>query len=113
MSIRDTVQCEHILDWLKEKKNHTPGPWKVKQLDGILYVNPDRVGEYQLICKMISMHPAREANARLIAAAPYLLKALHKIFELADVEYADTDKRAIQRQTIQLEARVAIAKAEG
>ena len=57
---------------------HTPGPWKVKKLDGEIYINPSREsGEYALLAKVHGARPrpgrsedTAQANARLIAAAP-------------------------------------------
>ena len=57
---------------------HTPGPWKVITLDGHTYINPDRdSGEYALIARI--QQNGNQANARLIAAAPELLKALENL----------------------------------
>lgn len=63
---------------------HTPGPWEVGELDH----NGQRIvrGEHIEICtcwhhSVGSIEKEMEANARLIAAAPDLLEALHKLRE--------------------------------
>ena len=72
---------------------HTPGPWKVLELDGELYVNPERgkhgQDEYALIARVQHKgRPSYEANARLIAAAPALLEALKGLSEWVSDNHA-------------------------
>ena len=81
---------------------HTPGPWDVDEGD---------FGIYQLetsdqIAEVFSHHPPAEleANARLIAAAPELLGALHSVM----AEWRDGYGLNCLEQV-----RAAIAKAEG
>lgn len=64
---------------------HTPGPWRVEinhsdETDGAFYV---RAGAFNL-CKLDTNDSVQdEANAKLIAAAPELLRALTLLHELA------------------------------
>ena len=79
---------------------HSPGPWVIKEIDrdGGVRVSFGLVG---CGCRVYGM-PEGEANARLIAAAPDLLKALQQI---ADADYGtDTPK-------LRATAGAAIAKA--
>lgn len=84
------------------KASHTPGPWKVVQTRDVqdVYFNvrediPDLPGKQ---IAQVNQHVGRtyrgtqvaEANARLIAAAPDLLKALQEICrEAVQAEYDD------------------------
>ena len=94
---------------------HTPGPWEFGPshsstgLAGQLVVRP--AGEFphgEWVADVGSMYDDhREANARLIAAAPDLLAALQKV-----VNHADAGTAAILDRLVE-EARAAIAKATG
>lgn len=56
--------------------SHTPGPWKVES--GLTYVRVvSEAAPMQINC----FGPRGEANARLIAAAPDLLKAAKKALD--------------------------------
>ncbi len=60
--------------------DHTPGPWWV-QKDGVT-VCPPRPRGQTIICRVAPVHmmrAEREANARLIASAPEMLKALQEL----------------------------------
>lgn len=82
----------------------TPGPWEVKGYgDGIYPAG----GNYPIICSMTTpsgMIENHAANAKLIAAAPELLKELINLvtcwdndtFQDVDIEYA---KEAIKKAT--------------
>lgn len=85
---------------------HTPGPWKVKKLDGEIYINPSRrFAEYALLAKVSESNVFRSdetahANARLIAAAPALLEALKALIEsIENVDFGvhDDDGRTYDR----------------
>lgn len=69
---------------------HTKGPWKVTaSLDtGNFLIK--QFGPGQVICELDPL-PEVEANARLIAAAPEMKKALQKLVDIApaSVEYSD------------------------
>lgn len=94
---------------LNETK-HTPGPWELAyELDGDGdAVRVSRAGHNFDVALVyghggdaLSDHE-RNANARLVAAAPDLLSALRAVVEIAD------------RKTVEFDAaRAAIAKAEG
>lgn len=101
------------------KAKHTPGPWQlaekynccdVRAVDGPYVASSNASAAIRWDVK--------EANARLIAAAPELLEALNALLDAdlyADgegvcfIKHADTDsgERAVKM------ARAAIAKAEG
>jgi len=93
---------------------HTPGPWTLKQpptpgpwciIDNVIYSEDDTA-----VCMITSyrdMTPRQTANARLIAAAPSLLKALQ--WALAQIE----DDLDPEHQAALESARAAIAKATG
>ena len=69
------------------KTTHTPGPWA--HYDGIIYI--EKVGTVAEISDDLT---AKEANARLIAAAPDLLNACLEAMELlknGDAEPCDAD----------------------
>lgn len=72
------------------KLTHTPGPWKVNDIEGIVYFEDKPNGEEPGIChtqttEMYSLSPDQAAaNAKLIAAAPDLLAVLLEAQELLD-----------------------------
>lgn len=103
--------------------NHTPGPWRLSKLgfaenDGSIPVLSATEGDEtaKRICTVSFQSKAkrgeayrtpcadRDANARLIAAAPELLEALK---ELSFDAFEDAHPEAVKK------ARAAIAKAEG
>lgn len=90
---------------------HTPGPWKVmygkKYPRAIVRVNStNEPGGINSIVRWngigLPSSPEAVANARLIAAAPDLLEALHGVLRVTDRKTDEFDA-----------ARAAIAKAEG
>ena len=98
---------------------HTPGPWRLYQ-GPLLYVEADNhvgpIAELRSRLDYGRMHPlvaeTRDANARLIAAAPELLEALKAMVALDEEHHqrcqGDEDVCREVRQ-----ARYAIAKAIG
>lgn len=90
------------------KMKYTPGPWKsfgtsdptkaapVGVLDGKRNIRVADVGQRGMSIEEIN------ANAQLIAAAPYLLEALREVIAISDRKHNAWDK-----------AHAAIAKAEG
>ena len=94
---------------------HTPGPWTARiqknkshaDLGWIIEHSNGRIGWASLAYADTNREagaddPSREANARLIAAAPDLLAALEGVLRVAD------------RATVEFDAaRAAIAKARG
>lgn len=88
--------------------NHTPGPWRE------LATRIDDARGYQIA--HLDLHgkteAERDANRRLIAAAPDLLEALRDLFG-ADMEYCmNMDGKEDQLEAI-ANARKAVAKALG
>jgi hypothetical protein len=86
---------------------HTPGPWELiapHQTSGWGLC----VGSGEQITARIPAYAGREADARLIAAAPDLLEALKAMLEVCyDLERDDATVTAVSA------ARAAIASAEG
>ena len=94
---------------------HTPGPWAFKmtgwQTNPAAVYSPRRPGAVACIPARTSVPlDEQSANARLIAAAPELLAALESAQAwIARAGYTDRDKW----QSVQEQARAAIAKAKG
>jgi hypothetical protein len=95
----------------------TPGPWKKfsRWNDRYLAVidsTPDRDGAVvaNCICHVALTNDDCVANARLIAAAPEMLAALHELITLKDTKPHDYEQRKIQAWRA---AREAIEKAIG
>ena len=99
---------------------HTTGPWGVVRIDDCLAIMPDPITGYPdtflgvaLVQDHVGERPSDRvaANARLIASAPDLLRAL------AQLELAVTDIRGIDMESYcgpaLDQARAAIAKATG
>ena len=95
---------------------HTPGPWRLERPPGPRSVHDITGDDYDIIgatdwcvCEAIG----NAADARLIAAAPDLLEALHGCLEQCVARY---DERRGSRPTDKFEieaARAALAKARG
>jgi hypothetical protein len=89
---------------------HTPGPWFVND-DCIEAGGPEGPRDVTVAMVTGSTNP-REANARLLAAAPELLQHLRECFQMLEDYYdaisMDGDEWAILAST-----RAVIAKAEG
>jgi hypothetical protein len=85
---------------------HTPGPWDI--IDQYIIA-----GDESVICQWESY--SDEADARLIAAAPDLLAALHEISRCCDERASFDGDPAMKRwcKATSEVARAAIAKAEG
>ncbi len=73
---------------MKKRISHTPGPWAWDEMDGRIYVTPeDRPCHYVADINSKESDPEgdyptqkqREANARLIAAAPVLLENAKRV----------------------------------
>ena len=108
--------------------SYTPGPWMLGRSGNLTnqgqrpIVSADedglRIALVDLQSETVRKNawqaddPEREANAALIAAAPELLEALEKIYDLADLEPdAPDDSKREALADISIEARAAIAKA--
>jgi hypothetical protein len=102
------------------KAKHTPGPWRIaaKNFDTSFYVihgNDEAKREVQVVKMSYGTHPIpeflerKEADARLIAAAPELLSALVRL-----VNWAKAHDAICFIETKDIEsAKAAIAKATG
>jgi hypothetical protein len=81
------------------KTEHTPGPWKAQKPRGPQHaidrkwevVAPMRGGEQVIVGEHTGVDCLREANARLIAAAPELLAALAAVVNTALPHLIDTE----------------------
>ena len=103
---------------------HTPGPWGVRRLpddSGVLVQQwgaPQHTIAYMpdMAAHGLAMANNRD-NARLIAAAPTLLRALELVAASIDLDndgFAPTETRTVQIQAGVINAvRAAIKKAEG
>lgn len=90
----------------------TPYPWKVLEIagsDGVYGVYAD--AENAFVALTIS-GPNKEANARLIAAAPELYEALRDFFENPDF-VCTVGGNPIRVEAMMARARAALAKARG
>ncbi|WP_199265739.1 hypothetical protein [Alcaligenes faecalis] len=96
------------------KHKHTPGPWGNHLVDDTVVVIPRRPLPQQVSVLGHSEVADGEdyANARLIAAAPELLKCLIELEEAArQVQAKEMDRHSIDVE--RRNARAAIAKATG
>jgi hypothetical protein len=97
--------------------SHTPGPWRWDHESNVgnLIVDPERnaVATFQARShlKWAEQQAEREANARLIAAAPELLEALKGLEQWYDAEVEPPHREFFNAAIAK--ARAAIAKAEG
>jgi len=90
---------------------HTPGPWYLNPRGWVVQSTGD-------IVTRIECSYNKEANARLIAAAPELLEALEGVEELAEgaiklLRQLDMETGRIAAECVLRNARAAIAKAKG
>ena len=97
---------------------HTKGPWSVKDsavCGAKIATNGKAVGIAHCWTSEAIDEATREANARLIAAAPHMLEALKLIAELNDAKIEHADKEVLFMLLLLKvdRARAAIAKAEG
>lgn len=98
---------------------HTPGEWNAAKHDGRWFVEAmDRaIPGYRTKvahCAHVTATPHAEADAKLLAAAPELLEALHEIHAVLE-EAIDPDTSATEIDVCDIlgTASRAIAKAEG
>jgi len=109
---------------------HTPGPWRIEgsQEDGLFYIVADQSKNWNnpVVCSFYDdvtpedsicgaeyeSYPNAEANARLIAAAPDLFKALDDLESLVSGWLSDANSPSRGIPAI-VAARAAIAKAKG
>lgn len=90
---------------MSEAAKHTPGPWRYQE-ESDAYTHIVRAGENFFVCQLPQSTRGRaEADARLIAAAPDLLRVAELL-----VSWLDEDEGAHKLCDT---ARAAIAKATG
>lgn len=93
---------------------HTPGPWFASRK---YEVGPRSDADDQSFGMIVPLAYAygvnREANARLIAAAPDLLEALGELMEWEEEIAADLGVHTSSAKPMLAKARAAIAKAKG
>lgn len=92
---------------------HTPGPWRLEQTACLSVVADGHLGALAELRSRLDyggMHPAvaatREANARLIAAAPELLEALRHLEMVSG-------QPSMRDDPVRVAARAAITNATG
>lgn len=92
---------------MSKQSNYTPGPWDFEAEPGYgVYVGNDDGNVAEVLCDQVRItDPIAIANARLIAAAPDVLRSLEEL--LAYVETGAYPSGMEKR------ARCAIAKAKG
>lgn len=96
------------------KSAHTPGPWRLGPIhsDGSFAIHSNK-GSIVHAIPFGSTLQDRDANARLIAAAPEMLEALELVHQaLADYCDEHDGKHAVRPETQSLLFRL-IAKAKG
>jgi hypothetical protein len=112
---------------MSEKTQHTPGPWETPGTDdGDRVISASIKGKRHTLAHVyggddpkLNVHTAatRDANARLIAAAPEMLKALRVLALIGDdgvLARIESDKLAwTALNAVRGIARAAISKAEG
>lgn len=83
---------------------HTPGPWRINPCFQTMISNCEDGDDSADICEVSEWTPEfwdeRDANARLIAAAPELLEALEKAIHarvIRDGDVVDTMRAAIAK----------------
>jgi hypothetical protein len=101
-----------------QEKTHTPGPWYVREQDDIDAEGNGYVwavkGESHGSYIQNPGHANSEANARLMAAAPEMLKALEELLDLtALMPNSDDAVNDPELEPALERARAAIAKAQG
>ncbi len=95
---------------------HTPGPWKVTLKGDVAYRSTYEDQSYGMWVELANVYGENvEPDARLIAAAPDLLKALQmaekKLLELEHMVGGGDDEISVEGEI--LTARAAIARATG
>ena len=104
------MQCLDIMGvYDMSELKHTPGPWSVQDGDRVFGYSTGKPYSHCLH-EGIGYKTEREANARLIAAAPDLLTALQ---DIVDAYQKHFDAMPVAWQTYDNIARAAIAKATG
>lgn len=109
------------------KPKHTPGPWETRvgfddETVEVFAPNPEIKPPFKPTELAVVRLPygddfdederERDANARLIAAAPQMLEALEKLLKLGDFPYHGDEDGCVICEVV-TEARAAIAAATG
>lgn len=101
---------------MPDQAKHTPGPWEYRHIGGVRGQHYVGAGAFKIISDTHATgttndggQAEREANARLIAAAPDLLGACRALVCAAELHGADSEVFFMARN----QALLAIAKAEG
>jgi hypothetical protein len=91
---------------------HTPGPWKIdRQDDEVVMVD---ASSGPAICDVYGDHNGeRDANARLIAAAPDLYSALVELLDASNIAELPLREESERLDRAEDAARAAIKKARG
>lgn len=91
---------------------HTPGPWAYIG-NGDIVARSEKYcgGEKDIASVFMTTNDEDEANARLIAAAPDLLKALNEI--VSQIDQGGSGGKVFSRDACIAQARAAIAKVTG
>lgn len=89
------------------ENKHTPGPWQVTSLNlNTIITNPNESGRICTMNERSSYNDEeRQANAKLIAAAPQLLEALKLVKTVLDkftliLEWSNDDPVIIAKQSV-------------
>lgn len=91
-------------------QGHTPGPWEIFGT----YFDVYRADSSDYICQASkAAGESREANARLIAAAPELLDAAHALDKLMKQREDELGCLSDEMAAVVAKARAAIAKVQG
>ena len=88
-----------------KSSSHTPGPWKVEQIDtGPIVTTPN-----EWVANVARQRPASQANARLIAAAPEMYEWMKA--EVSDLELLASSNSLSAWQLVRLETALRIKAA--
>ena len=117
--------CDHavcgvggLVDWMGEDfmTKHTPGPWESSR-ENYSFLKREltifSITTNDCVAKLPSAWVNKQANARLIAAAPELLEALDFCLSAMGAALVTGDVNSPTMQKARKAARAAIAKAEG
>jgi hypothetical protein len=95
-----------------KKSQHTPGPWRAEVSGDTVYITSETYGDVARV-REGDGDDRREANIRLIAAAPELLEALDGILNNLWEDRKRNVKRDYSLMVYEAQAKAAIAKAKG
>ncbi len=117
--IMANAKCPHTLSGncihpdCPTPSTHTPAPWRIGTATDnnnlLIQQDGDRPETRQVIAEIDPL-PNKQANARLIAAAPELFEALEYVLEICKLDNMDWD--ALENNAVPMMEK-AIAKARG